>query len=201
VVKFDPATVRLAAAGEATVPAVLTFAQGAPAGGAEGAAGPSLWLDEGHATLGASAPRAGMTPLWVGEASPREVRAGACVDDEGMVLYAEVATAADPPRDRSLLDLTFDAARCGPRLYLTTPLALALSGERDLSGHPARLRAGALRLVRSTAPHARRVFTDTKVLTPAEWIPLQRQTRYFPKPEPAPSGTAPAMNTSDSEEP
>ena len=203
VVKFDPGTLRLASPAEAPAPSVVEFAQNAaPHAGAAGV--PRLWLDEGRAAIGVTAPRAGATPLWAGEAAPREVRAGACVDDEGMVLYAEVATAADPLRDRALLDLTFDAAQCEARLYLTTPLALALAGERDLSGHPARLRSGGIRLVRSTAPHARHVFTDTKVLTPAEWVPLQRQTRYFPKPEqpePAPSGTPPTTSAPDSEEP
>jgi hypothetical protein len=103
------------------------------------------------------------------------------VDSDGMVVYAEVTTAALASRDAALLTTVLDVAHCGERLFLETPLVIAIGGTDDLAGHPARLTAGAVRLVRDRAPRARRIFPETPILPPEDWMPLQRQTRWFPK--------------------
>ena len=74
---------------------------------------------------------------------------------------------------------------CKSRLFLQQPIGAALGGTRDLSGHPVAPNAEAVNLVRVKAPGAKRIFTDTPVVSPDVWAPLQaRRVRYFRKPKP-----------------
>jgi hypothetical protein len=199
--KLDPSVVRIARSDDGAHGSLLAASRSGAvhderrgAGSASASLAPTsdvtLWFDGGHVVLASAAPSAGATAFLAGRRAADRAKAGACVDEDGMVLFAEVATAPDPARDGALLARVFDAARCKERMYLTTPLALTIADQHDLSGHPAPVSHDAVRLVRETLPRARRVFADTKVLPPAEWMPLQRQTRYFPKPEPPASSAS-----------
>jgi hypothetical protein len=193
VLMLDPTVLRAAAPGEssALVASVEPLTNG------------SARLDLGpHGASIVSTPREpGATTLATGELDslPR-VAAAVCVDDQGKIVYAEVATAPDPARDGQALATVLDAARCGPRLFLSTPLRIVLGGARDLSDHPAHVTAAAIRLVRRPAPGSQRLFPDTPVLAPEVWQPLQRQTRWFPKdPEPGASSSATASPAASGE--
>jgi hypothetical protein len=112
-----------------------------------------------------------------------------------MVVYAEVSTAPDAARDGSLLDALFAVAGCTDRLFLRRALRLSLAG-RDLSDHPASQDAGTVGFVRTESGGARRIFSETPVLPPKDWMPLQRQTRFWPKENAdAPSGGTSASST------
>jgi hypothetical protein len=153
----------------------------------------SLWLGARRAIVASTRPDPSASLVASGSAEPRgKVAAALAIDEDGMVLYAEVATAADPSQDGALLEGLLHAARAQAAVYLAAPLVAALSGTRDLAGHPVRVPDGALRLLRDRTPRARRVFTETPVLPPHEWMPLQRQTRLFKEPEPATSASADA---------
>ncbi|HEX7668591.1 MAG TPA: hypothetical protein VF395_03365, partial [Polyangiaceae bacterium] len=205
VLKFDPTVLRIspvavAQAGESAVAqggsdaresadTVLAIDRGSVPSAKDSAPAPldressvSLWLVPGRAVIAGSAPAADAVRLASGSTAPSGAVAAALgVDADGMVVYAEVATAADPPRDGTLLARVMDGARCTGRLYLRSPLVVALGGVTDLAGHPVRLTVSAVRLVRERAARARRVFPETPILPPQDWMPLQRQTRWFPK--------------------
>jgi hypothetical protein len=184
VLKFDPTRLRVARAEEAG--SMLAFADPASSEGAR-----SLWLESDRATIAQAAPSATATRLAAGTQETSGPSAAAlCVDADGMVFYAEVATALDPSRDAALLDELLTASGCVDRLFLRRPIGLSLAG-RDLSDHPASVDAKTIRLVRTESGGARRIFSETPVLPPKDWMPLQRQTRFWPKEsEAAPSASS-----------
>jgi hypothetical protein len=157
----------------------------------------SLHLDFGtsEASIGAGAPKPSAVRIASGDAEEAApVAAAVCIDEWDKLVYAEVATAPDPARDARVLALVLDAAHCKKRFFLRAPLRIALGTIRDLSDHPTHPTSAAIRLVRSPAPGARRLFPETPILPPQIWQPLQRQTRWFPKdPEPAAPPSASAI--------
>ena len=180
---LDPTVLRPAAMNEtAAVVASIDPTEGGAA---------HLEIGNGVATVATSAPQPGAASVLAGNPDPPlRTAAAACVDRWGKVVYAEVATAPDPARDGHGLAMVLDALGCRQRLFLATPLHVAIGG-RDLSDHPLRAATNAVRLVRRPAPAAQRLFPDTPVLPPEVWTPLQRQTRWFPKdPEPGASASA-----------
>jgi hypothetical protein len=180
----DPTVLRPASSGEAPSP-VLTIEPPSRAGAVE------LRYGHGKVVIG-GAPADAPVVVAVGERTASGPCAAAvCTDPWGKLIYAEVATAPDPARDAAALGLALDAAHCEDRLFLREPWRVALGGARTLSDHPAAPSASAIRLVRTEAPGARRLFPETPILPPDQWQPLQRQTRWFPKdPEPAASGAS-----------
>ncbi|HVU05363.1 MAG TPA: hypothetical protein VHE30_26630 [Polyangiaceae bacterium] len=190
VLKLDPSVLRAAKAGDATEPLLVVGERrdGRSATGTDVA----LYVDTRRAVIAKDAPSSSAVRVLAGMTEPRGPVASAfCVDDDGMLLFAEVATAADPPRDGALLAALLARASCRASLYLPSEPIVAIGGARDLSGHPVAVPDAAVRLFRDTTPRARRIFPETPVLPPARWMPLQRQTRIFPKePEPSPSGSA-----------
>jgi len=189
--KFDPARLRPARPDEAGGTAALVVGQ--PRTDDEGAA--FLWLDADRAEIADRRPSADAVP--VARGSPNGVgpiRAAACADADGMVVYAEVATAPDMARDATLLDGVLASAGCSERIFFRQNLTVSLAG-RDLSDHPAPTERNAVRLVRTESGGARRIFRETPVLPPKDWMPLQRQTRFWPKDvEGAPSAPASDSN-------
>jgi hypothetical protein len=187
VLAIDPRMVRAAAPGE---PAEETVVSMGPPPHAAGDT--TLWLTADSAVVADRAPPASVRIAEGFPAAPAATVAAAGIDADGKVVYAEVTTAPDPARDGALLAQVLDAARCSARLFLSAPLTVALGGARDLSGHP--VPVGHLgqttRLLRAPPSGARRLFPETPVLAPQVWMPLQRQTRVFPKEDaPAPSSS------------
>lgn len=151
-----------------------------------------LWIGNGRARISDSANEPGAAPLWAGTRSPgSETRAAACVDADGKVVYAEVATAVSPTKDGSLLARVLEAARCNQSIFMTERPLVAIGAIVDLSEHPVHVSGTAARFTRRTATGSARLFRETPTLAPAVWMPLQRQTRFWPKEtEPAPSASA-----------
>lgn len=188
VLAVDPTVLRPAAAASEMAPTVLSVGPPRETSGGDTA----LWIGGGRASVGHDPPTSGAVLVGRGSSTPRApTAAAACIDRDGKVVYAEVATAADPSKDASLLTRVLEDARCDARLFFATPLPFALGGSRDLSDHPVHVREDASRLVRAAPPGGRRIFEQTPVVSPEQWMPLQRQTRWFPKePEPALSASA-----------
>jgi hypothetical protein len=185
ILKFDPSRLRVARDNDG--PGLLAIREPSEASGNPQA----LWLEPDRASIGASEPSAGATRLVTGfrERTGPAV-AATCVDADGMVAYAEVSTALDASRDAALLDRLLTDLGCSDRLFLRQPVNVSLAG-RDLSDHPAPVDGKTIRLVRTDSGGARRIFRETPVLPPKDWMPLQRQTRFWPKEsETAPSASA-----------
>jgi hypothetical protein len=164
----------------------------------EAASDSALWLVRRHAVVSPNRPDAEAVLVASGVSRADHAVAAAGVDADGMLVYAEVATAPDPARDGALLDRVLDAARCTSRLFFEAPLGIGLGGTRDLSDHPAKLSANALRLTRTVEPRLRRIFTETPILPPRDWMPAQRQTRFWPKPA---VSSAPSASTEEATPP
>jgi hypothetical protein len=186
VLEVDPALLRAARREDAGTDVVLAVE---PPGSAE-VGGLRLWLGGERAAIAEAPPAASSLAMARGLGDPSgPVVAAVGVDVDGKIVYAEVVTAADPARDGAVLAAVLADAGCTARLFLAAPLAVALGGTRDLSYHPVRLSPRAIRLVRGPTPGARRLFPETPILPAQEWMPLQRQTRWFPK-EPEPGASA-----------
>jgi hypothetical protein len=147
---------------------------------------PSLWLGDGRFSLAESAPDSAARHVtsghWPSKAGASAAAVG--IDPDGMLVYAEVATAREPSSDAQLLERVLGELGATKVMLLGQPLDAALGGDRDLAGHPVtRARAG-MRWIRRSSPGARRIFPDTEIVAPKVWHPLQaRRVRYFRKPK------------------
>jgi hypothetical protein len=193
VLRVDPKTVRPAGSkgtAEATPTVVSLFAS---------TRGPlSLtWQDEVF-TIGATDEAHG-TKLAAGVptkvANPSLVTVVLGVEDlDGMLDWVEVDPSSTP--DAGLLQSIDDrlaSLGCSIRLAVEGRAKALLGGASGLDGVPASAPPPPfVRLVRGETPSARPYFTDTKVVGPNVWQPLQsKRVRYFPKPsKPAPSASA-----------
>lgn len=186
VLRLDPDTVETTTS--STSPLIIAIdSEGTQA---EGGAG--LWLGGGRASVTDSRSEPGKVRLFSGSRTfGQETRAAACVDADGKVVYAEVATAALPAKDGPVLAKALELARCTESLFMTERPLVAVGGTQDLSEHPLRISATAARLARRTRSGSAHLFPGTPTLAPAVWMPLQRQTRFWPKEtEPASSASA-----------
>lgn len=113
----------------------------------------------------------------------KAIVAGIGIAPGKMAVYAEVMTGRQRGADAKLIAEVLTGLGCSNLMFLERSLDPALGGERDLSGHPVRLVASTVSLVRRDPPGARRIFEDTEIVHPDVWAPLQRKrVRYFRKP-------------------
>lgn len=185
VLKLDPETVEPTVAADSPVILAIDGAQNRPGEDAR------MWIGPGRARIGNAASEPGASLLWAGARRPgSQTRAAACVDADGKIVYAEVTTAPSPADDGPLLARVLEGARCNESLFMTERPSVAVGGVVDLSEHPVRVSASAVRLSRRAVTGVERLFRETPTLAPAVWMPLQRQTRFWPKEtEPAPSAS------------
>jgi len=208
VLKIDPRTVRaVPSTGAASGATIALVGDGGAGPGGEAL---SLWHSDGSFSIAPAPPVPGAIRLASGRASSGvgSAAAGLGVEDEGgMLVYAEIvggaavtaaaaparsaepAAAAPPapdPRDAKVLDDFLKVLGCSSRALLPGRLSLALGGDTDLGGtatHPP-VGPGVVRLVRTEAPGAGRIFEDTPVVPHDTWYPLQqKRIRYFKKPK------------------
>jgi len=131
---------------------------------------------------------AGRRPSDPDEASPV---AAIGIDAAGMLVYAEVVTAASGAADRALLIGLMNRLGCRDMLLLDRALGPALGGTRNLGDGPVTVPRKSTLLVRAEAPGARRIFPDTPVVKPQEWFPLQaKRVRYLKKKAPSAATSA-----------
>lgn len=184
-VKLDPRTVKIAqgAGSESGSGAVVVSFSNAT----EEPGKPTLWLGNRTATIASAAPKnmQGMRAL-VSGVNPSEgqgqeiVAALGIIKNDGMVIYAEVQEQRVVAEDGALLDAVLTKAGCTERILLSKSL-LPTFGQQEEKG-PQYGRT--VRLERAEAPGAKRFFTDTPVVDPKEWQPLQyKRIRYFRKPK------------------
>lgn len=197
IVKLDPAWLRPSTSSAPSDDArtIVTLSRRTSSGDV------TLWHDGRRFVIAGVAPTPSSTLLARGMTRPpSRTRAALGIGEDGMLLYAEVMTAADPGRDGALLSKLLDAVHCSARAFLVDELPLAIGGTEDLAGHPTTI-ADALRLVRAEIPSVRRIFPETPVLPPQVWQPLQQQTRLFKVPEPADAAVTAASAKKPESEP
>ena len=193
VLRVDPREVRPAGSAgtsETTPTVVSLFApQRSPRGHEVG-----LWWMGTVFLTGEVPPPAQATLLATGERLDAALRPGDPVDaalgvhdEDGMLEWVEL-----PPSFGAVslqaVDRLLEQDGCGVRLFLRGAQAL-LGGTIALDGSVREAPTGlAARLVRGVSPAANLYFTDTPIVGPAVWQPLQSQrVRYFPHPKAAPS--------------
>ena len=193
VLRADPHAMKPAAAAEDVAPTVLSLA--APARGDL-----SLWWSAGVLSLSKAPPAPGATALAAGSAASASpaatARAAVGVQDEDrMLVWVELPPAERPDaRTATAMDALLQSMGCAERMVLPGDARAMPGGTLDIAGDPlplAQARAATFRLVRARAPDAHAIFTDTPIVPPSVWQPLQaKRVRYFYKPPPAPSASA-----------
>lgn len=119
-------------------------------------------------------PPPGSEPLLRGARQAQEASAAWGLSPvTGFLIYAEVATGAEPAADSALLAKALHLAGASEAIFLTEPVRFVIAG-KDLSGHPASGSATAVRLYSHDAPKFRRIFKDTPIVEPSVWKPLQK---------------------------
>jgi len=174
--RLDPKTVRMSS--DRDMQTVVSMANANPIPGK-----PTLWLTEGSAAVSSMRVDGGVPVVsgvdLDGEGRAKVVAAIGVQDQDGMLVYAEVQEGRRPGQDGSLLARLLDSLGCSSRILLNQPL-LPTFGEDPGKGDERFERV--VHFVRTEAPGARRIFTDTPIVEASEWVPLQRRRiRYFKK--------------------
>ena len=101
-----------------------------------------------------------------------------------MLEWVELApeTQADE-KTAQIMDRLLEKAGCSVRMLVPGEARALLGGTLDIAGDPARPPAGPVaRLVRGAPPGAHQIFTESAIVPPNVWQPLQNQrVRYFRK--------------------
>lgn len=162
-------------------PVVVTLANANASAGA-----PTLWMTRGAFTIDTQAPGESWQPVVSGAAAdskPASVLAAVGLQDQdGMLVYAEVQDDRRPEIDADLLTKALQQAGCSSVLLLQAPLLPVFGNEPAVTDAQGRPFGRQVRLLRGKAPGAQRFFSDTPVVDPKEWAPLQaKRIRYFKK--------------------
>ncbi|MEO8877133.1 MAG: hypothetical protein ABI461_16185, partial [Polyangiaceae bacterium] len=212
IVRIDPRTVRPAASAGTTAetPTVVSFTNTT-----RFKPGEMALFRAGDAFFVGDAPPESATTLALGQKTNDPRMAGAHAfagvqDDDGMLVWVELpADAHVDDTTNALVDALLTKLGCSSKMAVSPGTRALLGGDLDLSAAPAPPPDGPVaRLVRGDVPAGKLYFTDTPIVSPNVWQPLQMQrVRYFHHPDKKdagapevesaalPSTTAPATTT------
>jgi hypothetical protein len=171
-IKLDPRQVRAPEPGETEPRRIIEFRT--PAEQKEMSF--ALW-HSGRAgfQIGREPPDAGATRITYGFAASEKASIGAVaalgIDAQGMLVYARVTEGEKPGADGALLRSLLTSLGCEAQLFL--PAALGAELAPPGAEAPVRAPGSGVVLVRAQGPSARRIFTDTPIVGPKRWAPLQ----------------------------
>jgi hypothetical protein len=171
-VKLDPRLVRAPRPGETSVKRILELRMPAE----EKDMTTALWHSEraGFA-VGRDAPGNDATRLTLGylpsERASIATTAASGIDEDGMLVYARVTENGRPDSDGALLRSLLESIGCRHLLFFPKPLGTELAAPGAEA--PVRTPGSGVVLVRADGPGARRIFTDTPIVLPKRWAPLQ----------------------------
>jgi hypothetical protein len=171
-VKLDPRLVRAPRADETSQKRILELRTPAD----EKDMTTALWHSERLGfSVGRDAPATDATRLSLGYlASDRAAiatTAAVGIDEDGMLLYARVAEGSQKESDGALLRSLLESLGCRDLLFFPRPLGAELAAPGAEA--PVRTPGSGVVLVRADGPGARRIFTDTPIVLPKRWAPLQ----------------------------
>jgi hypothetical protein len=177
IVKLDPRFVRAPRAGETGVKRVVEFRT--PAARKDMAL--SLWHSpERGFALAKEPPDGQATRISLGYGAEERAAIAATaaigIDQDGMLLYARVTEGANPSNDGALLRSLLASLGCESLLFFPSPLGVELAAPGEEA--PVSAPGSGVVLVRAEGPSARRIFTETPIVGPKRWAPLQ--TRRAP---------------------
>jgi hypothetical protein len=171
-IKLDPRLLRAPEAGETNGHRIIEFRT--PAAGKDMSF--SLW--HGSRTgfqIAREPPEPHATRITLGYA-PEEKQSIAAtaavgVDAQGMLIYARVTEGDEPGKDGVLLRSLLASLGCETSLFV--PAALGAELAPPGAEAPVRAPGSGVVLVRAQAPGVRRIFTETPIVGPKRWAPLQ----------------------------
>jgi hypothetical protein len=139
----------------------------------------SIWSADNGFTLSREAPTPTAKRLASGVVGhAQSIRASAAMGElaGGIWVYAEMAAGSDPARDASLLDSVLRNLDAKRVIFFGRPLNLRIGASAAAS-------STGTRLFRVQGPGGVRIFQQTPVVAPREWLPLQeRRIRYMKAP-------------------
>lgn len=174
--KLDPRLVRAPRAGESGQKRVVELRTPAD----EKDMTTSLWHSErtGFA-VGRVAPDTEATRLSLGylasERASIAATAASGIDEDGMLVYARVTEGSRPESDGALLRSLLESLGCRDLLFFPKPLGTELAPPGAEA--PVRAPGSGVVLVRAEGPGAKRIFSDTPIVGPKRWAPLQTRNQ------------------------
>jgi hypothetical protein len=171
-VKLDPRLVRAPRSGETAEKRILELRTPAD----EKDMSTALWHSERSGfAVGRDAPATDATRLSLGylpnERASIATTAAAGIDEDGMLVYARVTEGGRPESDGALLRSLLESLGCRALLFFPRPLGAELAAPGAEA--PVRAPGSGVVLVRAEGPGAKRIFTDTPIVLPKRWAPLQ----------------------------
>jgi hypothetical protein len=136
----------------------------------------ALWHSErmGFA-VGRDAPAMDATRLTLGyltsERASIATTAAVGIDEDDMLIYVRVTEGSRPESDGALLRSLLESLGCRTLLFFPKPLGAELAAPGAEA--PVRAPGSGVVLVRADGPGAKRIFTDTPIVGPKRWAPLQ----------------------------
>ena len=171
-IKLDPRQVRAPEPGETEPHRIIEFRTPAERKDMSSA----LWHSvRAGFQIGREPPDANATRITYGYAPSEKQAIGAVaalgIDGQGMLVYARVTEGENPGADGALLRSLLGSLGCENALYL--PAALGAELAPPGAEAPVRAPGSGVVLVRAQGPSVRRIFTDTPIVGPKRWAPLQ----------------------------
>jgi hypothetical protein len=180
-IKLDPRLVRAPAPGETGARRIIEFRTPVAATDMTFA----LW--HGAATGFRIAreppePNATRISFGYGAAEKQAIAANAAlgIDGDGMLIYARLTEGEQPGSDGALLRSLLGSLGCETSLFL--PGALGAELAPPGAEAPVRAPGSGVVLVRARGPGALRIFTDTPIVGPKRWAPLQTRRSTLGEP-------------------
>jgi hypothetical protein len=171
-VKLDPRLVRAPRNGETSQKRIVELRTPAD----EKDMTTALWHSErmGFA-VGRDAPAMDATRLTLGyltsERASIATTAAVGIDEDDMLIYVRVTEGSRPESDGALLRSLLESLGCRTLLFFPKPLGAELAAPGAEA--PVRAPGSGVVLVRADGPGAKRIFTDTPIVGPKRWAPLQ----------------------------
>jgi hypothetical protein len=180
-IKLDPRLVRTPAAGEAGARRIIEFRTPIAAKDMSFA----LW--HGAQTgfrIAREPPEPNATRITFGYGAAEKQAIGASaalgVDADGMLIYARLTEGEQPGSDGALLRSLLGSLGCETTLFL--PGALGAELAPPGAEAPVRAPGSGVVLVRAQGPGAKRIFTETPIVGPKRWAPLQTRRSTLGEP-------------------
>ncbi len=167
-IKVDPKFVRVFRPGDVDVKPVLEL--NPPAGVTPGSL--SIWHSElGRFAIGHEPPSPHDQRVASGFARDDKLPVSGAlgIDATGMLIYARVTEGPDPALDGELLQHLLKRLGCTDIVFLPKPLNVGMGETHADNSAP----SDGVLLVRAPGPGARRIFSDTPIVSPKRWALLQ----------------------------
>jgi hypothetical protein len=180
-IKLDPRQVRAPEPGEANPRRIIEFRTPAERKDMSFA----LWHSaRAGFQVGREPPDAAATRITYGYAASEKpsiaANAALGIDPQGMLVYARVTEGENPGSDGALLRSLLVSLGCESTLFL--PGALGAELAPPGAEAPVRAPGSGVVLVRAQGPSVRRIFTDTPIVGPKRWAPIQTRRSTLGEP-------------------